>query len=249
MRFISLRWKIGGILILSNLFLGVVVIMIVQKTVTSSLKKEVIERGQTIAKDLSRYSTEMILEGDKVGLRQILANSLTYESVEYILVEDGEQRIISDTFNGDVPPELNARRISSEINYSNPPLIYLQSRNVECYDVAVGVEEGSLGFIRIGMKRSYIVEKVRQTNTYIMISILLVTLVGIIIVYFISNKIIKPIIRLANRATEISSGNLEEKVAIKTNDEINYMAEAVERLRESLNIALTRLGKTKSISI
>jgi len=249
MKFISLRWKISGILILSNLFLGLVAIFIVQKTVTTSLKKEVIERGQTIANDLSRYSTELIMEGDKVGLNQILANSLTYESVEYILVEDNEQRILSDTFNGDVPPELSSPRTFSEINYSDPPLIYLKSRNTECYDVTVGVAEGNLGYIRIGMKRSYIVEKVRQTNTYIMLSVILVTLVGIIIVYFISNRIIKPIIRLANRATEISSGNLEEKIDVKTNDEINYMAEAVERLRESLNIALTRLDKTKSISI
>jgi len=82
-----------------------------------------------------------------------------------------------------------------------------------------------------------------------MISIVLVTILGIIIVYFISNRIIKPIIHLANRATEISSGNLGEKITIKTNDEINFMAESVERLRESLKIALTRLDKTKSMSI
>jgi HAMP domain-containing protein len=249
MKFFSLRWKISGILILSNLFLGLVIILIVQKTVTSSLKKEVIERGQTIATDLARYSTEMILEEDQVGLRQILAKSLTFESVEYILVQNAAGGIISDTFNGDVPRELTARAISSEIKYSDPPLIHLNAANVDCYDVVVGVAEGSLGFIRIGMKQSYIVEKVRQTNTYIMISIILVTVLGIIIVYFISNQIIRPIIRLANRATEISSGNLEEKITIRTNDEINYMAEAVERLRESLNIALTRLDKSKSISI
>jgi HAMP domain-containing protein len=249
MKFLSLRWKISGILILSNLFLGLVIIFIVQKTVTSSLKKEVIERGQTIATDLSRYSTEMILEEDKVGLRQTLANSLAYESVEYILVQDGQRRIIADTFNGDVPAELTTRQISSEINNSNPPLIHLKSAGVQCYDVAVGVAEGNLGFIRIGMKQSYIAEKVRQTNTYIIISIVLVTILGIIIVYFISNNIIRPIIHLANRATEISSGNLGEKITIKTNDEINYMAESVERLRESLKIALTRLDKTKSMSI
>jgi HAMP domain-containing protein len=68
---------------------------------------------------------------------------------------------------------------------------------------------------------------------------------GIIVVYFLANKIIKPILRLADRANAISRGDLEESVAIKTNDEINYMAEAVERLRESLNIALARLDKNK----
>jgi HAMP domain-containing protein len=249
MKFFSLRWKISGILVLSNLFLGLIIIFIVQISVTSSLEREVIERGRTIARDLSRYSTEMMLEGDVVGLRQILANALAFESVQYILVENGDRQIISDTFNGDIPKELTDRIISSEINNSNPQLVHLKGLDAECYDVVVGIEEGNLGFIRIGMKRSYILEKVKQTNTYIFLSIIIVTVLGIIIVYFISNKIIKPIITLANRATEISRGDLENKITIRTNDEINYMAEAVERLRESLNIALSRLNKNKSISI
>jgi HAMP domain-containing protein len=65
----------------------------------------------------------------------------------------------------------------------------------------------------------------------------------------LANKIINPILKLAKRANEISTGKLDEKVMITTNDEINYMAEAVERLRESLNIALARLNKNKSIRI
>ena len=82
-----------------------------------------------------------------------------------------------------------------------------------------------------------------------MLSVLIITFLGIIIVYFLANKIINPILNLAKRANEISTGKLEEQVAIKTNDEINYMAEAVERLRESLNIALARLNKSKTIRI
>jgi HAMP domain-containing protein len=249
MKFLSLRWKISGILVLSNLFLGLIVIFIVHITVTSSLETEVIERGRTIARDLSRYSTEMMLEEDVIGLRRVLANAMSFESVQYILVENGDQKIISDTFNGEVPPELTNRNVSSEINTSKPQLIYLKDVDAECYDVVAGVEEGTLGYIRVGMKYGYVLEKVRQTNTYIFVSILVVTLLGIIIVYFISNKVIQPIILLASRATEISRGNLEDKITIRTNDEINYMADAVERLRESLNIALSRLHKTKSISI
>ncbi len=100
------------------------------------------------------------------------------------------------------------------------------------YDIVVPVEEGSLGFIRIGMKRSYITDKVQKTNNYIFLSVLIVTFIGIVIVYFLANRIINPILNLAHRANEISTGKLGEKVAIETNDEINYMAEAVERLRE-----------------
>jgi HAMP domain-containing protein len=208
-----------------------------------------IERGKTIAVNLSHYTGELILEEDTIGLTEIISSLLSFETAQYILIQNSDGNIISDTFNGNIPAELQSREVGLEINEYIPQLLTLEDLNEECYDIVVPVEEGSLGYIRIGMKRSYITEKVRETTTYIMISILLVTLFGIIIVYFLANRIINPILNLAKRANEISTGKLEDKVTIKTNDEINYMAEAVERLRESLNIALARLNKNKTIRI
>ena len=249
MKFLSLRWKISGILIFSNIFLGIIVLFIVHRSVTESLENELIERGNTIAINLSHYTGELILEEDNIGLTEIISSLLSFETAQYILIQSSDGRIISDTFNGNIPPELQRREVKLEINEYLPQLIMLKDLNEECYDIVVPVEEGSLGFIRIGMKRSYVAEKVKETSTYIMLSILIVTLLGIIIVYFLANKIINPILELANRANEISTGKLGDKVTIKTNDEINYMAQAVERLRESLNIALARLNKDKTIRI
>jgi len=249
MKFISLRWKISSILILSNLFLGVIIIFIVHRTVMESLESELIERGKSVGLDLSQYIGELILEEDVVGLTDIITRLLSFETAQYILIHNSEGEVITDTFNGDIPGELNNRSLSLEINEYSPELLTLEDLNETCYDIIVPVEEGSLGFIRIGMKRSYITEKVRQTNNYIIISVLVITLIGIIIVYFFANKIINPILKLAHTANEISTGNLSAKVDVKTNDEINYMAEAVERLRESLNIALARLKKNKTIRI
>lgn len=249
MKFLSLRWKISGILVFSNIFLGALVIFIVQRSVTESLENELIERGNTIAINLSHYTGELILEDDRIGLTKLISNLLSFETTQYILIQNSDGSIISDTFNRNIPPELQAREVGVEINEYLPELITLKDMNEECYDIVVPVEEGSLGFIRIGMKRSYVVEKVKETSTYIILSILIVTIIGIIIVYFLANKIINPILMLAKCANEISTGKLEDKVTIKTNDEINYMAEAVERLRESLNIALARLNKNKTIRI
>ena len=249
MKFISLRWKISGILIFSNIFLGAIVIFIVHRSVTESLENELIERGNTIAVNQSRYTGELLLEDDIIGLNRLISNLLSFETTQYILIHNSEGSIISDTFNRNIPSELKAREVNIEINEYVPELITLKDLNEECYDIVVPVEEGSLGYIRIGMKRSYVEEKVSETTTYIMYSILIVTILGIIIVYFLANKIINPILKLANHANEISTGKLEDKVMIKTNDEINFMAEAVERLRESLNIALARLNKNKTIRI
>ncbi len=249
MRFISLRWKFSGILVFSNLFLGLVIIFIIRDTVTGTLEREVIERGRTIAQEIARYSAELILEEDLVGLREVITSSLSFESVGYILIQNAAQEVLVDTYNGNVPPELLSRDLEQEINSQEAQLITLTDTGSECYDIVVPVEEGSLGFIRIGMIRDYIMSKVQETNNYILLGIIIITLFGILIVYFLANRIVVPILSLARRANEISRGDLEESIKIKTNDEINYVAEAIERLRESLKIALSRLDKSKTIGM
>ncbi|TFH02971.1 MAG: HAMP domain-containing protein [Calditrichales bacterium] len=246
MKFVSLRWKISGILILSNIVLGAIIVFIVYRTVTESLKMELIARGTAIAKDLSHYSGELILEEDKIGLTEIITRVISFETAQYILVQNSDGTIIGDTYNGNVPAVLQQRELNIEKTEYLPEIVLFEDTGDECYDIVVPVAEGSLGYIRIGMKRSYIVQRVQETTNYILLSVLIITLIGIIIVYFLANKIINPILNLANRANEISRGKLEDKINITTNDEINYMAEAVERLRESLNMALARLDKSKS---
>lgn len=247
MKFISLRWKISGILVLSNLILGLIIVLIVNRTVSENLSKELIERGRTIALNLAQYSAEQILDEDVVGLRQLITGSLSFESVEYILIQTSEDSILVDTYNGDIPPELLGKSKES-INLEEPPeLVYISRVDIECFDIWQPVEEGYLGYIRIGMKKDYIDQSVYKTNLILISAIFGITLLGILVVLFLANRIIKPILYLTARADDISKGELEEKVSVNTNDEIERLAQALERLRESVKIALDRLKKQQTL--
>jgi len=243
MKFLSLRWKISGILVFSNLFLGIILVYIVNSTVTESLESELIERGRTIAQDIAKYSAPQILDEDKVALKEIITNSQSSESVEYIVIHNFDLEILTDTYNGQVPEAIVKKNIENIEPSQLPEIIEDSESQLSCYDIVVPVEEGDLGYIRVGMKSDYIQEQVAKPIESIIITILTITLIGIIITYFLSNRILQPILYLTGRANEISTGKLEEQVSVKTNDEIKHLAEAVERLRESLNLALTRLKK------
>jgi methyl-accepting chemotaxis protein len=212
-------------------------------TVTDSLSSELIERGRTIAVDLGHYSAESLLDKDKVGLRQLITGSLNSESVEYILIHDDEMMILADTYNGQVPEVLSKVEISDDLI---PKLIKLDDDN-SAYDIWVPVEEGDLGYIRVGMKKAYITDSVNRTNLIVIGAIVIITLIGIIVVLILANRIIKPILYLTERADQISQGNLEEKVTVNTKDEIESLGMALERLRESVKIALDRLKKHQTL--
>jgi HAMP domain-containing protein len=246
-KFISLRWKISGILVLSNLILGLIIVLIVNRTVSENLSKELIERGRTIALNLAQYSAEQILEEDVVGLRQLITGSLSFESVAYILIQTSEDSILVDTYNGDIPPELLGRSKEGINLEESPELVYISRADIECFDIWQPVEEGYLGYIRIGMKKDYIDQSVYHTNLILISAIFGITLLGIVVVLFLANRIIKPILYLTARADDISKGELEEKVRVSTNDEIESLAQALERLRESVKIALDRLKKQQTL--
>ena len=247
MKFLSLRWKISGILVISNILLGVILVWIVNNMVSDSIRKELIERGRTIAVNLAQYSAERIIEQDKIGLKQMITGSLNFESVEYILIQDGEGNILAGTYNEQVPPVLLKQEIPQGEQLQQPKRVTLGESGTVCYDIWMPVEEGYLGYIRVGMKEDYITESVKRTNLIVILTIAGITLVGIIVVLILANRIISPILYLTRRADEISTGKLEEKVAVKTHDEIELLGKALERLRESVKIALDRLKKHQTL--
>ncbi|MBU0728595.1 MAG: DUF3365 domain-containing protein [Proteobacteria bacterium] len=70
-----------------------------------------------------------------------------------------------------------------------------------------------------------------------------VLVVALFIVWvFLNNRIVMPIVRLSNRAKEISLGkNLEEEIDLRdAKDEIGSLAQAIDRLRVSMHKMLTR---------
>lgn len=247
MKFLSLRWKISGILIISNLILGILLVVLVNRSVSEKLGKELIERGRTIGANLAQYSAEQIIEEDSIGLRQTITESMTFESVEYILIQKNDTSILADTYNGDIPRELLSVALPEEGKRVVPNLVEIKEKGIACYDIWVPVEEGFLGYIRVGMKQDYVLNAVSEATKVIVFSIVALTLIGIILVLILANRIINPIIYLTKRADEISQGKLEEQVMVKTGDEIEKLGKALERLRESVRIALDRLEKHQTM--
>lgn len=249
MKFISLKWKISGILVLSNLILGMILVIIVNRTVSASLSKELIERGRTIALNLAQASIEQIMTEDRVGLRQLITANQNFESVDYILVQKSDGLIIADTFNGQVPVELVQSASPTAEKLTNDSLISMAERGLSSYDIWAAVEDGYYGHIRVGMKEDYVKQSVRRTNLIVIITITGITILGIIIVLTFASRMINPIVFLTQRADEISRGELDEKIDLHTNDEIEQLGQALDRLRESVKIALERLKKHQTLRV
>ncbi len=247
MKKISLRWKISGLLLISNILIGVFLIVFMSTQVRQNLGSEIISKGTIIAQDLARFAVEPISEEDKIALKQQLANSNSYESVEYILIQKADMTILADTYNGQVPERLR-KQPAPDIEKKTEPVVLTLPGGINVFDIWAPVEEGYLGFVRVGIRQDYVQAKIKKTAIKVVGTIIVaILLVWLILVYLISRKIIKPLMYLTNRADEISRGELEQPIQLKTGDEIEELGNALERLRESVKIALDRLKKHRTM--
>ncbi len=246
-KFVSIRWKMGGILFLSGIIMWFVIVFFMSRRVSHSLYKELIERGRTIGVNLATNSGDLILEKDKQGIKHLITNNMNFESLDYIIVYDDQGEILGDTFNGQIPPALTFTDFSKVSQSKSARLLNIPEKNAECYDIWVPVEEGYVGYVRIGMDTNYIRKTVLNTTQKGIITIFVVMSFSIFILILLAERWVRSIIYLTRRADEISQGKLDEPVVIKTGDEIEQLAAALERLRESVKIALDRLKRYQSI--
>lgn len=245
----GIRGKISAVLIISNIVLGGILIVLVGQFSSTNLRKALVDRGKIIAQNLAANSADLILEKDRPGIKHLITGNMNFESLKYILIYDDQGEILSDTFNGKIPPELKiaAKDISKIGQNKSIRLLNIPQLHAESYDIWYPIEDGYIGYVRVGMSTEYVHQVIFKTIKMISIIILIITLLGILVVIFLAGRIINPILYLAKRADEISQGKLEEPIEVKTGDEIEILATALERLRESVKIALDRLKRYQSI--
>ncbi len=245
-KFFSLRWQIALIILLGTFVFSVLTLFITYRYISDLLTRSLLEEGEIIAQSLSDHAAEKLIEDDIVGLKNIIEKYKYYSNIEYILIEDFNNQIKTDTYNGNIPEEI--REIYTSVNKvltnSKQYSVLLNVRGKYIYDITQPIKEGLLGFVRVGMKKKYVDQKIKETLYFLVIVFIGGTFLAIILTLFIITlKVSKPIAYLTDVAYKISLGDFNTPVNLKTRNEIGVLGEAIERMRESLKTSIERLRK------
>ncbi|MFN2340650.1 MAG: methyl-accepting chemotaxis protein [Halanaerobium sp.] len=89
--------------------------------------------------------------------------------------------------------------------------------------------------------------EINSMNRNVIVQILIIAFLIIIIAYFFSKRITKPIIKAVRMAEEISGGNLAvEKIKIKTNDEVGGLADSLNKMLDNLKSMIKNVSDIAS---
>jgi len=80
---------------------------------------------------------------------------------------------------------------------------------------------------------------------YLIIAIDLIIL--LLVIYFYSKSVVRPIRYLSEVADKISMGDLDTPISVKAKGEVGLLAESIERMQTSVKAAIERLQKRKDL--
>ena len=112
--------------------------------------------------------------------------------------------------------------------------------------VSQGGASNLLYRIAVGVPIDGAQRQLRDTLLILLVAGLIAMLIGAALAARAARRIVEPIERLVKAADAISLGNLGQSVRPESNDEVGDLAQALERMRLSLDAAMERLRKRRS---
>jgi sensor histidine kinase regulating citrate/malate metabolism len=126
--------------------------LIVWDSLDDVVSQQLQKRGTEIANHIVLAGGNYILMEDLYNLYELAAQTAaSSEDVRYILIIDSNKRLLAHTFHGGIPkgmlndmPDLTQQNVS--IFNSDEGLIH---------DIVVPIENGAVGYVRVGMTEEY----------------------------------------------------------------------------------------------
>jgi len=242
----KLKFKTVIFILILGVILNITVIPVVSYFWGNELRDTLLMQGVLLGKSLSIVASEKLIARDTIGLKKLVEKFRHYPNIEYVIIEDFDRQIITDTYNGKVPDALiginRFERNEATDFFVTEAVFSKNQKDVKILDVLIPVEEGLMGFIRIGVRKAYITDKIRSSLFLISAIILGGTLFAILVMlYFIRREITEPVISLTRAAENISLGNFNISTEVKVNNELKVLADAIDRMQESLKTCMEKL--------
>jgi HAMP domain-containing protein len=142
--------------------------------------------------------------------------------------------------------------VTTQKNLKNHPLIKAFRQNKQSMTTSFTNEKGNpaLGHVRgnqygwalaVQQEHQEVFETLKGVQRFAIILLAVTVIFVSLIAWFSSRRVTRPIMKLTDAAEQMSLGELNVKIDVKSKDEIGLLAQALGRMQTSLRLAIGRL--------
>lgn len=226
---LGIAQKLLAIMLAVIIVFSLLVGSLLGESVSSVMEEDLHDRGVSVATEVAKLSAGPIQTGNLLALDELLhttKNSRPF--IEYLFIVDSKNRIVVHTFTEGIPKGLLA--LEGDVSY--------RSDRGRIQDIKVPIEDGSLGYVRIGISEREL-QSLLTGNYWKLVGLtLLVGILGSLVVYRLTTISVRPLLLLIHRAEYIGRGKYGYKpVEVISDDEIGRLAQAMNSMSHSLQLA------------
>jgi len=235
----SLRFKflsvISGIIVIGTLIISLVIAINEDRLLKNSLRI----RGQSFASYMAKLSKDYLIMKDSLQLDAIVNDANHDEDVAYAIIRDEKGTPITTKF--------------ASINYRLPrfnAIIIEQSRDNDVQGIIDAIKNKepiievsatiiadmkTIGIVNIGMSEYKIHQQIVKTILFVITLNGVIGIILIIVLFFVSKKIIlDPITELSQAFSRLSKGDLSTDVKSKTTGEVKILIDSFNEMVANL---------------
>lgn len=205
--------------------------LIVWDSMDDILSQQLQKRGSELAAHVALAGGNYILMEDLYTLYELAAQTAaSSEDVRYIMIMDSNRRLLAHTFHGGIPVGL----MGDMPDAAQPKMQLLTSNEGLIHDIVVPIENGAVGFVRVGMTEAHTRRAMNQHIRDALLTVLAICVMAVFLSSRISALITQPVRNLAEVAESITQGNLEIRANIADRGEVGRLAASFNDMTTSL---------------
>lgn len=209
--------------------LGVMISIAVRTVVTNSMREELTEQGNSVARNLSERIADAILLNNLYSVQEAIENVLkTEHDIEYIYVTGKQGFVSAHTFSNGHPPDLLAWNPLKHNNSSSIQLLRTEHGLIR--DIGLRVFEGLDHELHIGLKEDRIKQTLDSIRNITVAITIMAILMGSALSCLLSRLVTRPLSILTDFTHSLSRGDFGKTVCIRTRDEVGELSQTFNNL-------------------
>jgi PAS domain S-box-containing protein len=255
LRFRSLRARLLCGTLLVIVLVMATVMVVVEHRQRVAIIGEVERRGESLAQSLSAMSYGPLLLYNFTALEQNVARLAAEADVIYAIVLDADGRVAAHSRHPErvglpLDSRIDRRAAGASAPLTQTTIFHETHEAVYDFAVPVLVNHQKWGTVRVGLSKRRMDAEIRQTRLELLALTGVMLALGGAAAALVAGRIAGPVRQLAEGAAAVSRGELNQRIAPATADEIgrlaltfNHMTEQLLQQRTDLEDANTQLSR------
>lgn len=184
-------------------------------------------RAEAVARHLASAVTAPLLAGDLAGARARLLDGAGASTVDYLLLQAPDGRLLAHTLDGPAPAALDVRSAALGVTARLEIALRPQEPARQMVDAEAPILDGQLGSVRAGIEDLGVARALLRTGAPYGLLWLAAGVLSAALGWLLIRRALAPLGRLAAVARRFDEGDIDAQPTVETRDEVGAVAEAL----------------------